>query len=309
MTVAVIDIGTNTILLLVAQVRSDGSVTPLHHEQRIPRLGQGVEGRRALHQDAVDRAIQVLSEYREILREYSPDRTVLCATSAVRDAANREEFLRLVRGATGYQVEVLSGEEEALWTYRGAVSGVPDLTAATVIDIGGGSTEITVGDGHAPAARVSLDVGSVRLTERFLRHDPPLPRELTEAQTAVREALAGTAHFAFASTTAVGVAGTATTLSLLAQGRKEFDLDAVRNSRMSFTTVERLFRMLSGTPSSRIRELSEVMEGRADIITAGALILREVMKHAGFEELIVSERGVRYGIALREWERQEPDQK
>lgn len=306
-TIAVVDIGTNTILLLIARVDSSGTLTPLRHEQRIPRLGEGVDRRRLLHPDAMERAIQVLQEYSGIIDAYAPDARVLCATSAVRDAANRAEFIGAVRAAMGFRIEVLSGSEEARWTYRGALSGIPDVARATVIDIGGGSTEITLGDQRAAGAKASLDVGSVRLTERFFRHDPPLPEEIEAARDAVTAAMAATGQFAFRGTTAVAVAGTATTLSLLAQGRKEYDLDAVSNSRLTSGSVEQLLRMLGAMPSARIRELSEVMEGRADIITAGALILHEVMTHAGFDEVIVSERGVRYGIALREWERHGPE--
>lgn len=303
MTVAVVDIGTNTILLLIAHLRPDGTLVPLLHEQRIPRLGQGVDRRRALHADSMQRAVDVLCEYRSLIEPFGVDRTVLCGTSAVRDASNRADFIDRVKEATGFAVEVLSGEDEALWTYRGAVSGVPDITRGTVIDIGGGSTEISVGDRLAILARVSLDIGSVRLTERFLRHDPPLPREIAEAREAIRHELAATTDFPFGGSVAVAVAGTATTLSLLAQGIKTFDIRAVTNSLLSYDTVEHLSRTLREMPSAMIRELSQAMQGRADIITAGAMILREVMRHSGFDQVVVSERGVRYGLALREWER------
>jgi len=302
-TVAVVDIGTNTILLLVARLRPDGTLVPIRHEQRIPRLGQGVDSLGALHADSIQRALEVLREYRSLIEPWGVERTVLCGTSAVRDASNRAEFIDRVKEATGFTVEVLSGEEEALWTYRGAVSGVPGITRGTVIDIGGGSTEISVGDRTVLRAKVSLNIGSVRLTERFLRHDPPLPREIAEAREAVTRELAATRDFPFGGSIAIAVAGTATTLSLLAQGLKAFDIRAVTNSPLSYDTVEHLFRTLRQMPSAMIREMSEVMEGRADIITAGAMILREVMRHSGFDEVVVSERGVRYGLALRELQR------
>ena len=306
MTVAVIDIGTNTILLLIAAIRPDGTVVPILHEQRIPRLGKGVDARMVLHADSMRRAVDVLKEFRGLIESHNPDRTVVCGTSAIRDAGNRAEFLRLVSETSGFAVEVLGGEDEALWTYRGAISGIPEIGRATVIDVGGGSTEITVGEIHSLRASVSLDIGSVRLTERHFLHDPPLPREILEARDAVRGFLEETAGFPLRGTTAVAVAGTATTLALLWQGLKRFDVKAVTDVRMPFRAVDHLFRTLSSMPSQMIRDLSDVMEGRADVITAGALILSEVMQHAGFDEVVVSERGVRYGLALREWERGSP---
>ena len=303
MTVAVIDIGTNTVLLLVVRVTAGGGMAPMLYEQRIPRLGQGVDTRRNLAPDAMERAIGVLEEYKTLMAPTKPDVTVVCGTSALRDAVNREEFAARVRERTGFQIEVLSGEEEALWTYRGALSGLTGIARATVVDIGGGSTEVTVGDGPAILHRISLDIGSVRISERFFRHDPPTHPELEAAIELIEDALARAGDFPFAGSTLVGVAGTATTLAALAQGLKRFDVAAVTNYRLSSDVVENLFHLLRDMSSARIRELSDVMEGRSDVITAGALILREIMAHFKFSEMIVSERGVRYGLAMREIQR------
>jgi len=300
MIVSVIDIGTNTVLLLVARVVSDGSVFPLVGEQRLPRLGRGVDASRNIHTDAMQRVIEVLREYRGLMNPHAPGRTVVCGTSAVRDAANREEFAERIRNETGFALEVLSGEEEAFWTYRGAVSGVPGIGRATVIDIGGGSTEITVGESTNVQKRVSLDIGSVRLTERFLHHDPPTRSELASAIELVQNELSRAADFPFSGSTLIGVAGTATTLAALAQGLKEFDAGAVTNYRLTLENVKHLFRTLRAMPSGMIRELSSVMEGRSDVITGGVLILREIMAHFNFDEMVVSERGLRYGLAIRE---------
>jgi exopolyphosphatase/guanosine-5'-triphosphate,3'-diphosphate pyrophosphatase len=227
---------------------------------------------------------------------------ILCGTSAVREALNREEFIDRVARETGLSLEALSGEDEAYWTYRGALSGLHDIQRATVVDIGGGSTEIVIGTGKAINRTISLQIGSVRLTERFLRHDPPTHPELEAAITEVENALALAGDFPFAGSTLVGVAGTATSLALLAQGAPASDARAVSGYRMPYVVVDHLFRTLRSMPSGMIRNLSTVMEGRADVITAGAFILREVMAHFGFNEVIVSERGVRYGLVLREAE-------
>jgi exopolyphosphatase/guanosine-5'-triphosphate,3'-diphosphate pyrophosphatase len=303
MRIATIDIGTNTVLLLVADVTREGAITPVVYEQRIPRLGKGVDAAKNLQPDAMQRVIDVLKEYRAFIAQQDVSATVVAGTSAVRDAANREEFIRRVRSDVGFELEVLSGEEEAYWTYRGAISGIPGIRKATVVDIGGGSTEITVGDDRKILHSVSLDVGSVRLTERFFKHDPPTHPELEAAITLVEEELARAGAFDFKNSVLVGVAGTATSLAVLAQGLKAFSIEAVTNYKLDIDTVYHLFRALRAMRVQEIRSLSSMMEGRSDVIVAGTLIVREIMAHCKFKEMIVSERGVRYGLLLREWER------
>jgi exopolyphosphatase/guanosine-5'-triphosphate,3'-diphosphate pyrophosphatase len=303
MTIAVIDIGTNTVLLLIAQIDAAGTITPLVYEQRVPRLGKGVDAERNLQPDSMRRVIDVLLEYRSMMARHTLDGTVVAGTSAVRDAHNKAEFADLVAREAGFDVEVLSGDDEARWTYRGAVSGVPGLDRATVLDIGGGSTEITVGDRDSIANKCSLNVGSVRLTERFFKHDPPTHPELEAAITWVEDELARPKGFDFRATRLVGVAGTATALAILDQGLREFSIPAIINYRLALENVYSLFRRLRTMASADILNLSSVMAGRNDIIIAGSLILREVMAHYKFNDMIVSERGVRYGLAIREWER------
>lgn len=303
MNIAVIDIGTNTVLLLVARFEESGRITPLVYEQQVPRLGKGVDQLRNLQRDAMQRVLNVLKEYQHMMSGLDLAATVVCGTSAVRDARNREEFGALLTSETGWTLETLSGEEEAFWTYRGAISGIPGVSRATVVDIGGGSTEISVGAGGVVKSSISLDIGSVRLTERFFMHDPPTHPELEAAITLVENELARPKGFDFQDTTLVGVAGTATSLAALAQGLHEFRLEAVTNYHLTIDNVYHLFRTLRATPASQIQDLSRVMEGRSDVITAGSLILREIMAHYKFNEMIVSERGVRYGLAIREWEK------
>lgn len=303
MNIAVIDIGTNTVLLLVARFEHSGNITPLVYEQQVPRLGKGVDERKNLQRESMERAVHVLMEYKSIMARFELAAVVVAGTSAVRDAHNRQEFTDLVKRATGFEPEILTGEEEALWTYRGAISGVPEIQSATVVDIGGGSTEITVGDRTSVRSKISLDIGSVRLTERCFKHDPPSHPELQAAIDIVENELAKPRGFDFAGSTLIGVAGTASSLAILDQGLKGFKLDAITNYRIKLEKVYSLFTRLREMPSSEIGKLSTVMEGRSDVITAGALILREIMAHYKFNEMIVSERGVRYGLAIREWER------
>jgi exopolyphosphatase / guanosine-5'-triphosphate,3'-diphosphate pyrophosphatase len=302
MHVAVIDIGTNTVLLLVAQIDKKGIITPLLYEQRVPRLGRGVDGERTLRPEAMERTMAVLREYQAMMSKFVLDRVVVGGTSAVRDAANREKFAELVRSETRFELEILSGEDEALWTYRGAISGIKGIQRATVVDIGGGSTEIIVGISQTITRKISLDIGSVRLTERCFKHDPPTHPELEAAIEIVEDELAKPKGFAFGGSTLVGVAGTATSLALLDQGIERFTVESITNYLLKLERVYSLFRMLREMPSQRIKALSPIMEGRADVITAGVLILREIMAHYKFDSMIVSERGVRYGLAIREWE-------
>ena len=303
MTVAIIDIGTNTVLLLVAQIDEKGTITPLLYEQRAPRLGRGVEAEKNLKQDSMLRVIDVLLEYKHMIAAFAPDAVVVAATSAVRDANNRSEFSQLVRRTVGFEIEVLSGNDEAYWTYSGAIRGIPDVHRATVVDIGGGSTEIITGNAHDVSQRASLDVGSVRMTERFFKHDPPLQTEIEEATIWLRRELKKPEGFSFAGSALVGVAGTATALAILDQELHEFTVDAIINYRLNLRNVRALVEKLKTMTSSQILNLSTVMHGRNDVITAGGLILLEIMTQFGFDETIVSERGVRYGLALREWEK------
>jgi exopolyphosphatase/guanosine-5'-triphosphate,3'-diphosphate pyrophosphatase len=303
MKLASIDIGTNTILLLVAEAGPSGSITTLAEEQRFPRLGKDVDASRRLSPESMRRAVDVLKEYREVIGRHRADRVTVVATSAVRDASNRSEFSGAVKAATGFELEVLSGDDEARWTYRGAVSGIPGLTRAAVLDIGGGSTEFSLGDAAGPTRSISMDIGSVRLTERFLRGDPPSKPELDAAAREVRAHLEKTELFDARDHTLVAAAGTATSLAVLAQGLQSFSIDAVTNFRLTRARAGELLERLSTMTTAGIRGLSEVMEGRADVMIAGTLILREVMNTHGFAEAIVSARGVRYGMVIRELER------
>lgn len=301
MRIAAIDVGTNTILLLVADVGSGGMIVPVHHEQRLPRLGRDVDSTGVIGPGAFDRIAWTLGEFRDTAVRMGAERIACAATSAVRDAANRKEFAEYVLATTGLAVDILSGEQEALLTFRGALSGFPDPPpASTVVDIGGGSTEITSRRGNGSLERHSLQIGSVRLTERWLRHDPPERHELDAAQQEVRTAL-GT--LTIRAGRIIAVAGTPTTLACLDQRLDEFEADRVAGYVMGKKTVEGWLGRLSGLSSVQISALSSTTRGREDILTAGVLILDEVMRILRSEEIIVSERGLRYGILLREWER------
>lgn len=300
MKVAVIDIGTNTVLLLVAECVPPATLSPLAYEQRVPRLGAGIDAAKRLDPESMKRVLAVLEEYRTIIRYHAADRITVIGTSAVRDAANRDEFARLIAAHTGFSLEVLSGRDEARWTFRGALSGNPECQSATVLDIGGGSTEFTTGDTATIWTSQSINIGSVRLTERLLHSDPPLPEELASLQSTIHRALDSVKIPNPPPAPLIAVAGTATTLALLAQEKADFSLPAVSGYCMSRSAVRSLTNYLTRLSTQEILTLGKYMAGRSDVITAGAIILDEVMERWGWTDVRVSERGVRYGIALRE---------
>jgi exopolyphosphatase/guanosine-5'-triphosphate,3'-diphosphate pyrophosphatase len=298
MIIAAIDIGTNTALLLVGSITPDGRLEVLHDSVQAPRLGQGVDASRNLSPAAIARTLHVLAEFRSIIDSFQPARTIITATSAVRDAHNRTEFIDRVREATGLDVRVLSGEEEAAWTFAGTVSG-PGLPAPSlVIDIGGGSTEMSIGTGSRPGFHTSIDIGAVRLTERFLKSTPPTVTELAEAGTEISARLASVPAELPPQCLAYGVAGTPTTLATYLAGLSVPDRGVIDGYELSRTAVAGTFQDLSRRTPVEIRGLGAMFAGREDVITAGTLILAMVMDHFGLDRIRVSVRGLRYGALL-----------
>jgi len=308
MNIAAIDIGTNTVLLLIAKVDEDGAIHFIHEEQRIPRLGKNVDKEGNIHVSEFDRIGWILAEYSNLARQHRVDAITACATSAVRDAANKSEFLSHLKRTTGVDVQILSGDEEALWTYRGTLSGFPNLHNAAVVDIGGGSTELSFtpslnGNGHPQLTRYSFQLGSVRLTERYFKHLPPQQNEIHSAVEMILEELSEVRNPGFERYQLVGVAGTATTLACLDQQLQDFDREKVSGYSLSRDRVSMWLMKLSGMAAEDIRNLSNTTEGRKDILTAGVLILNEIMRLFQFSTVLVSERGLRYGLVIREWEK------
>lgn len=299
-----IDIGTNSVLLLVADC-SNKSINVLHEELQIPRLGQGVDQSSALSEEAQQRVLDVLNTYKTYLDESDPalsTETVVTATSAVRDALNREEFLEKIKELTGWDVVLLSGNDEAQVTYRGALSVIDvgwQNAGNVVLDIGGGSTEIAVGRGTTLSGYVSLDMGSVRFSERFLDHDPPLADEISSARDEIRRMLAGGIKKPEHTENLIGVAGTVTSLAGIELGLDSYDASKINGHRCSRDFLETIIAEFQDMSSGEIEHTYPVfLKGRGDVITGGFLILSEVMAWAGFEEVIVSTGGIRHGILI-----------
>jgi exopolyphosphatase / guanosine-5'-triphosphate,3'-diphosphate pyrophosphatase len=297
--VAAIDLGTNTTRLLVADV-AKGCVDEVVRRVRITRLGEGVDARRRLLPVPIARVRNCLTDYRRELESLGAERTLAIATSAVRDAENGEAFLGEVEWSYGFETELLSGDEEALMTLRGVALDRPADVPALVVDVGGGSTELIVGNGQDVSFEISLDVGSVRATERFLGSDPPKPDELAECAGFVDRLLE--AHVRIDDSDAldaIGVAGTITALAALDLDLVPYDPDRVHGHELSVEAVERQLDRLAALPLAERRRVRALEPERAPVIVAGAVIVAAILRFFGRDSLHVSERDILDGAALR----------
>lgn len=295
--VGVVDLGTNSTRLLVADVE-DGAVTELDRRLAITRLGEGVDARRLLLPTAVARVRNVLAEYRRAIEVHDAGRTLAFATSAVRDAENGEAFLGEIEWSYGFPTRLLSGEEEALMTFRGVAAGRHLEERTLLVDVGGGSTELILGDGDGVVFHDSLDLGCVRLTERFLASDPPTADELEACAGFVRARLAERIQEAIRPTHAIGVAGTVTTLATLDLGLPEEDPDVVHGHRMGIEWIAAETARLSSLEVDEIRAVRGMHPERAPVMVAGAIVLRETLAHFGLDVLEASEHDIMHGAAL-----------
>jgi exopolyphosphatase/guanosine-5'-triphosphate,3'-diphosphate pyrophosphatase len=297
--VAAIDLGTNSTRLLVADV-DNGRIHELERETRVTRLGEGVDERRRLLPLPVARTRNVLSDYRQGLEAQGAERTLAVATSAVRDAENGEAFLGEIEWSYGFATRLLTGDEEAVMTFRG-VTAERTLAAGTVIvDIGGGSTELVFGGPDGVGWHQSLDIGSVRLTERHLHSDPPTSAELEACAEAVRALLAKRApdDARREASAVVGVAGTITSLAALDLKLDEYDPDRVHGHVLGADGLQRQLDRLAAVPIAERRRLRPLDPERAPVIVAGAVIAREVLSFFGLDALEISERDILDGAAL-----------
>jgi exopolyphosphatase/guanosine-5'-triphosphate,3'-diphosphate pyrophosphatase len=301
--VAAIDIGTNSVLLLIAEPRG-GVLQAVIERATITRLGQDVDARRALAPEAARRTLSCLESYARELRAFGVQRVAAVGTSALRDAAGGAEFLDQAEALLGVRPRVISGREEAELTFHGSLSGLSAAPGAVcVFDIGGGSTEIIRGRSAEGASSVvehaiSLDIGSVRLFERHLRHDPPLPAEMARIDADIESALAA-AGTADPAGVLVGVAGTVTTLVAIELGLPSYDAARVHGFTLTRAAVDALATRLAALTLAERLELPGLEPQRADVIVVGAAIVRSILAWAGRAELVVSDRGVRWGLAER----------
>ncbi|MFF8379878.1 exopolyphosphatase [Streptomyces sp. NPDC015661] len=298
--VAGIDCGTNSIRLLVADIHPEtGDLIELDRRMTIVRLGQGVDKTGRLAPEALERTFAACRAYAEVIKELGAEKVRFVATSASRDAENRQDFVNGVVEILGVEPEVITGDQEAEFSFTGATGELHGDDRRLVVDIGGGSTEFVVGNKHVEAAR-SVDIGCVRLTERHVRHDPPTAEEVAAIRADVRTALDLAAETVpiDAAETLVGLAGSVTTVAAIALGLPEYDSEKVHHSRISAEQVAEVTERLLASTHDERAAIPVIHPGRVDVIIAGALVLREIVERVGAREVVVSEHDILDGIAL-----------
>ena len=296
-----VDIGTLTCRLLIADLPPGGRLKEVRSERRILRLGEGVDQTQQLSVAAMNRVLQCLTEWREIIDASHVDAVAAVATSAVRDAGNRDEFLDRVKREAGFEIEIITGDEEARRTLLGIRSGLPvGVTDVLALDVGGGSTEFILDrSGQNPVVR-SIDIGVVRLCERLLHHDPPTDEEVRKAHEWVaRETNAAVADMGdYHTATFVGTAGTITSLAAMAQKLPTYESARIHNYRLKLDTIQELEQTLLSRKQTDRAGLPGLEKGREEVIAAGAVIIRTVMETLGVSECLVSDLGLREGVLI-----------
>ena len=300
MKAAVVDVGTNSTRLLVAEVSGGRVSRELVRRTTVTRLGEGVDEHGRLGEEAMQRVLEACSQYREAIDRAGADEVVAILTSAVRDAANGARFEAELRQRFGFEAHTIPGDVEARLTYRGATSAQPPAEPTLVLDIGGGSTEMVVGHGDSIDFFVSTQVGSVRYTERHIKSDPPAPHELDACRAAIRTVLGQAVADAVRSSVSGGiaVAGTPTSFAAIDLKLEPYDPERVEGHRLSASTCERILAELAALAVADRRRVTGLHPDRAPTIVAGGAILVEAMALFGLAEIVVSERDILHGAAL-----------
>lgn len=293
---AAVDCGTNSTRLLI----SDGR-TQIERHMRVTRLGAGVDRTGRLDPEAIERTLSVMRDYRQVMDRYEVAGVRIAATSASRDAANREDFFGPATEILGAAPELISGTEEAALSFRGATADLGELTGRSlVVDIGGGSTEFALG-GDELEASLSVDMGCVRMTEKHLQHDPPRPEELTNCLAEVEQHLDDVAREVPGAGSAdrfIGLAGTVTTVAAVELGLLEYDRDAIHHFVLTREAAEDVFRTLATEATEARRHNPGLDPGRVDVIVGGCCVLVGIFRYFGYQECIVSEADILDGLIL-----------
>jgi len=297
--VAVLDIGSNSTRLLVADVHA-GRVSEVERQSRVTRLGRGVDLAGQLSGEAIEAACSAIADYMTICRDHGADQVEAIATSAVRDATNGEAFIAELRERFALSTRVLDGEQEARLTYAEATAEQPPAVPTVVVDIGGGSTELVVGIGTDVSFHASLQAGVVRHTERHLAADPPTAPELEALAADVRGLLeqAMTGQPDTQAEAGIAVAGTPTSLASIELGLEPYDPKQVHGHTLSLPAIQRLLSLLASAPLSKRREIEGLHPDRAPNIVSGVVILVETMRAFGLDRIAVSEHDILYGTAI-----------
>ena len=299
MLLAAIDIGTNSTKMTVADVSGDGLLTVVSEVSEVTRLGEGVDASKRLTEAAMERTLDAIERFAADARRQGAAGVLGSGTSALRDAANGEEFLAQAKLRAGVEIQIITGEREASLAYAAVRSDstlkIPADTHLLVFDIGGGSTELILGDQNGVERSKSINIGAVRLTERFLHSDPPTAEELNEAEQFVRSALQ-TFELPGAVPRIAGIGGTALNIAAVTQGLEKPDPDAVHALTVTRSAVSEALQRFSSVPLAERRHIPGLEPKRADIIVAGALLLNCLLAHFQADSFLLSARGLRYGL-------------
>lgn len=296
-----IDVGTLTCRLLIADISRSGTLREIRSDRRILRLGEGVDRDRLLRPDAMQRVLATLKEWRQVMDDFQVESSSIVATSAVRDAQNRDDFVDLVKREAQVQIDIISGEEEARLTMLGIRSGLPNsMTDLLALDIGGGSTEFILDRRDQPIVARSIDIGVVRLSERILHADPPTAGEVRQAREWVRNETAAVVVGMSLPTglTFVGTAGTITSLAAMAQQLPAYDPARIHNYSLTLDMVKALEAEVLSRPKGQRKGLPGLERGREEVIAAGVIILSTVMETLGMASVLVSDLGLREGVLI-----------
>ncbi len=297
---AAIDVGTNTILMLVADVDANGAFTVFADRSEIARLGRGVDQTRSLSSAGMERALAVLRDYMRVCRQSGVGEVAAVGTSALRDAVNAKTFIERLKRELKLDLRVLSGAEEAAYSYLSVRKGLKiDAPEMLVVDVGGGSTEFIWAKEGKLQGWASVDVGSVRLTERHLRSDPVLPEECARLVAAVDQSLGKLLVDGGGKISApvmVGIAGTFTTMAAVQKGLRHYSHSEVHGSRLRRTEIERQAVLYQSKTVAQRKQIDGLEPMRADVILAGALLIERILSLFGVDEAIVSDQGIRYGL-------------
>jgi len=298
MIIASIDIGTNTVLMVIAKYNDNGTLETIKNEFTIPRIGKGLTPGSPISNEKKELLLEILENFTVTARSYKADKIIATATNAFRIASNSKEITDLIR-KMGIDISIVSGEKESYYAYLGAISGLNDSEDTLVIDIGGGSTEIIYGKDKDIFYRKSFQTGVVSLTEKYFREDPPSPASLDAAINGILEIFSELKEKKFNPSKAVAIAGTPTTLACTQCGLKEFDEEAIEGSCLKREDIMNMVSEISGLASADIlRKYNTVVKGREDVLLAGTLILYNLLDLLGLKEVNVSTKGIRYGAII-----------
>ncbi|MHB8853979.1 MAG: Ppx/GppA phosphatase family protein [Ignavibacteriaceae bacterium] len=300
MTIASIDIGTNTILLLIAEIDiRERRIKTISNEFRIPRIGKGLYHGGRILTPQIEAMFDILEQYYKIILNHRCNQILVTATNAFRIASNNMELVKQIKSKFNFDVKIISGEEEARYSYLGATFNLKGKGKNLIIDIGGGSTEIVFGEGINISYSKSFLIGAVACTEKYLKHDPPLALEIDNLGGYISTKFEGISINQFQADSAIAIAGTPTTLACIKQGLTSFDEELIEGSILTIQDINKLFEEISNLSSKDIlKKYKTVVKGREDVLLSGTFILERIMRLMGLNSVSVSTKGIRYGAIV-----------